>query len=67
MSKLKPFGHNSDSHAHGFTLSCLISHLEALVEAESELIHGKSPRQRRLDLVESALWQLNEAAGNKPE
>ena len=65
--KLKPFGYNCSSYEQGYTLNCLLSHLDALSDAESELLNKEGPRSKRLDLVEAALRHLNEAAKYEEE
>ncbi len=60
--KLKAFGINSMFHAQGYDLSLIASHLETMIDAESEDIKTfKGLKRKRLALVESALQNINDA------
>jgi len=63
---------NDTSYEEGYTLSCIIGHLESLIDAEGLEISWSPKKaknktnirkQDRLRLVEEAVAKLNEAAG----
>ena len=60
---MKPFGKDSFSYTQSYGLPMLISHLEGLLDSETDEYEGASKKHRaRIELVEQAIDKLTRAA-----